>query len=230
MKLYVISDDRLKMLADAIRAKTGEDAALSPAEMVDAVNGIVVQTNTDLDGMIARTAEVVESDTATLVAAYAFFNNATVRTVVLPEVHTIEEYAFCDCVNLERISTGASRIGAYAFYGCDALNEILFGEGLTEIGVAAFDGCSALIAINLRNTAVSAIAPSAFASSGLRELWLPENRQCTLANVNSFAGSPLGVGGSGGVIYVPLKYRVRYEASPIWSKIFANGKNRIVTY
>lgn len=230
MKLYVISDERLEMLADAIRSKTGEAEALSPAEMVDAVNGIVVQTNTDLDGMIARTAEVVESDTAALVAAYAFFNNATVRTVVLPAVRTIEEYAFCDCVNLERISTGASRIGAYAFYGCDALNEILFGEGLAEIGVAAFDGCSALTAINLRNTSVSAIAPSAFAASGLRELWLPENRQCTLANVNSFADSPLGVGGSGGVIYVPLKYRVRYEASPIWSKIFANGKNRIVTY
>ena len=230
MKLYVISDERLNQLAEAIRSKTGETEALSPAEMVEAINGTVIHTNTELDGMITRTAEVVESNTAGLVAAYAFFNNATVRTVVLPAAKEIQEYAFCDCVNLERISCGASKIRAYAFYGCDALNEILFAEGLTEIDVAAFNGCSELNKIDLRNTSVSAIAPSAFAASGLKELWLPENKFCTLTNVSSFSGCPLGVGGSGGVIYVPLKYRVRYEANTTWAKILGNGTNRVVTY
>lgn len=230
MRLYVISDERLTMLADAIRSKTGDEAALSPAEMVEAISSIAVQTNTDLDGMIERAAEVVESDTAALVASYAFFNNATVRTVVLPAAQMIEEYAFCDCVNLERISCGASKIGAYAFCGCDALNEFLFSDNLTEIGVAAFDGCSSLTVVNLRNTSITTIAPSAFSASGVGELWLPENRFCSLTNVSSFAGTPLGQNGSGGIIYMPLRYRVRYEANSAWSKITGNGTNRVVTY
>lgn len=230
MEMYVISDARLRQIADAIRSKTGEAASLSPAEMVDAINSFIAHTNDDLDGIIERTSEVVESDTASFVAAYSFFNNATVRTVVLPAAKEIEEYAFCDCVNLERISCGASKIMGYAFYGCDALNEILFGEGLTEIGVAAFNGCSELTKIDLRGTSMSTIAPSAFAYSGLSDLWLPANRICTLTNVSSFSGCPLGIGGSGGTIYVPAKYRVRYEANATWARIFGNGSNRIMTY
>lgn len=230
MSKYAITDTTLNALADAIRSKTGIDAALSPAEMIEAVNGIIVQTNTDLDGLIMRTSEVVESNTATSVAAYAFFNNPSVRTVVIPAVTTVGEYAFCDCTNLERVSCGARKIGAYAFYGCDVLNEFLFSDSLTEIGVAAFDGCVSLTAVNLRNTSIATISPSAFAASGVRELWLPESRFCSLTNVSSFAGAPIGQNGSGGVIYMPLRYRVQYEANSAWSKITGNGTNRVVTY
>ena len=230
MGKYAIQDTTLQLIADAIRNKTGASGAMSPAEMADAINGISIYTNTDLDGMITRTAEVVESYTASSVAAYAFFNNATVRAVVLPAVKSIEEYAFYDCVSLERISSGASQIGAYSFCGCDELNEVLFSNELRTIGVAAFDGCSSLTSVNLRYTEISSIAPSAFSSSGLADLWLPETRICTLASVNSFDGSPLGVGGSGGVIHVPIRFRVQYEANTTWSKILGNGTNRVVTY
>lgn len=230
MGKYAIQDTTLQLIADAIRNKTGATGVMSPAEMADAINSISIYTNTDLDGMITRTAEVVESYTASSVAAYAFFNNVTVRTVVLPAANTIEEYAFCDCVNLERISSGAVQIGAYAFCGCDELNEVLFSNELRTIGVAAFDGCSSLTSVNLRNTSIYTIAPSAFAGSGLTELWLPEARICSLASVNSFSGSPIGVGGSGGVIYVPIRFRVQYEANTTWAKILGNGTNRVVTY
>ena len=230
MGTYAIQSETLQAIADAIRAKTDSSAQLSPAEMVSAINSIITYDSMNLDSMIMRTSEIIESRTATSVAAYAFYNNPAIHTVIIPAADAIGDYAFANSANLEYFSSGAATIGAYAFYGCDALSEVLFADNFREIGVAAFDGCESLESVNLQKTMVSTITPSAFADSGLRELRLPEARFCSLTNVSAFSGCPLGVGGSGGVIYMPMRYRVQYEANTIWSRIIGNGTNRIVTY
>ena len=229
MSVYAIRGTTLFDLADAIRSKTGDEMLLSPQQMIDAINRIIVASD-DIDGMIMRTSETIESNTASSVAAYAFFENQAVRTVVLPAVRSIGDYAFCDCANLERVATSAGSIGAYAFYGCEELMEFLFDNSLTEISIAAFDGCSALQTVNLRYTSIAKIMPSAFAASGVNELWLPEERFCVLNSANAFDDTPIGQDGSGGTIYVPLQYRVQYEANSVWSKILGNGTNRVVSY
>ena len=230
MAVYAIDDSSLVAIANAVRAKTNYFGSLTIAEMIEKINSIIKQTNDDLDGLIMRTSETIVSDTARFVAAYAFFSNPSICTVVLTAAELIGDFAFCDCVNLERISTGAKRVGAYAFSGCDELNEILFDDELVEIGVAALSGCKSLTTIDLRNTSVSTILPSVFEQSGVRELWLPENRFCGLADANAFAGTPLGQNGSGGIIHVPMRFRVEYESNRIWSRITGNGTNRIVSY
>lgn len=225
-----ILDETLNAIGDAVRAKANLSGDLSIQEMIAAINSIIVHTNEDIDGIIMRTSEIIESNTAQYVADYAFFGNPSIRTVVLPNATMVGNYAFCDCVNLERISTGATEIGAYAFYGCDELNEILFSQNLSSIGVAAFDGCSSLECVDLRGTSVLNILPSAFADSGLRELWLPGDRFCMLTNASAFTNSPLAQDGPGGIIHLPRKYRVEYEANTIWAKILGNGTNRVVAY
>lgn len=230
MGKYAIEEATLQSLADAIRSKTGTSLPLSPSEMVDAINGIIIHNNNDLDGLIMRTSEDIESNTATYVANYSFFNNLSVRYVVMPNVESVGEYAFYGCGNLENVSVGAIRIGAYAFYDCDQLLEIIFDDALTEIGVSAFDGCLSLTGVDLSGSSVPVIPASCFANTGITEFRLPEGRFCGLANVNAFSGSPIGVNGVGGTIYVPMQYRVRYESNSIWSQILGNGKNRVVTY
>lgn len=229
MAIYAISEATMTALADAIRVKTKDQKKMTPEEMVAAINGIVSHTE-DFDALIMRTSETVRSETATYVADYAMFSNQAVRNIELPAAQSVGEYAFCSCGNLESVLTNATSIGAHAFYGCDKLTSVTWGAGLTEIGVGAFDGCASLKVVNLRDATFAALSASAFANSGLTELWLPEGRFCNIPNDGVFAGAPVGAGGSGGVIYVPSKYRVRYEADNRWAPIFRGGQNRIVSY
>lgn len=230
MSVYVIMEETLNGIADAVRLKTGLSSNMTPAELEAAIRSIDIKSNDDLDGLIERSSERIESNTAKYIASYAFFMNPSVRVVVLPAAKLIGDYAFSDCVNLEHVSTGATKIGSYAFYGCDELLEVLFDPTLSEIGVAAFDGCASLQKIDLKNTSVNTIMPGAFASSGLNELWLPKNQYCSITNTGAFSGTPIGIGGSGGTIYVPMRFRVRYEANTIWASVFANENNRVVSY
>ncbi|MBQ7540669.1 MAG: leucine-rich repeat domain-containing protein [Clostridia bacterium] len=230
MALYAISDTSLNALADAVRSKTGVDTQMSLEEIIAAIHAVVVHTNGDLDGMIARTLEVVESDTVQSIAAYAFYNNPVVRTVVAAAAKSIGEYAFCDCINLERVSCSAASIGDYAFLGCNMLNEILFDRKILDIGAGAFAECSSLESVDLRDTYLPIIMPNTFADSGIRELKLPDRRFVSLPSTSAFAGSPLGVDGNGGVIYLPLEYRVSYEANTVWSAILGNNKNIVISY
>ena len=230
MIMYSITDTTLNSLADAVRSKTGDSALITPSEMISAINEIVVYNNDAIDGIIQRTLECLESDTAEYVADYALYGNPSIRMVVLPCISTIGEYAFGDCINLEHVSCGATKIGAYAFFGCTELIEFKFWENLVEIGYAAFNNCASLETVNLRDTSIGTILPNTFADSGLCDLWLPANRFCTLPSTSAFIGSPIGLNGSGGVIHVPLKYRVQYELNAVWSQVINNGTNRIVTY
>ena len=230
MGMYAITDTTLNALADAVRSKTGDTALLTTEEMIADINDIVVYNNDVVDGIIQRTLECLGTDTAEFVADYAFYGNPSLQIVVLPCIRSVGDYAFFDCSNLDHVSCGATKIGAYAFYGCDELIEFKFWENLNEIGYAAFGGCSALETVNLKETSISTILPNTFSDSGLRELWLPKNIFCSLPAVSAFVGCPIGQGGSGGVIYVPLKYRVQYESNAMWSRIINNGTNHIVTY
>ena len=229
MAIYAISEATLTALADEVRSKIESDAMLSPADMINAIHGIVAHTR-DVDGLLMRTSTSLESLTATLVADYALFSNQKIEDVSLPAVTKIGEYAFCSCGNLESVNSGAVEIGSYAFYGCDHLQDFTWADGIIDIGVGAFDGCASLTTVNLRNAAFAALSASAFANSGVTELWLPEGRFCSVPNDSTFAGSPIGLGGSGGVIYVPLRYRFQYESNSKWTGVFKGGQNRIVSY
>ena len=229
MAIYAISEATLTALADEIRSKVESSEPMTPQDMIDAVHSIVAHTR-DVDGLIMRTSTYLESMNATEVAEYSMFSNQALTEVKFPAVKAVGEYAFCSCGNLETVTTDATKIEAYAFYGCDRLKNFTWADGITEIGTGAFDGCAMLQEADLRNSELSSIGASAFANSGINVLKLPENRICTIPNVGVFAASPIGVDGAGGVIYVPLKYRVRYEANAIWSRIFSNGTNRVVTY
>ena len=84
------------------------------------------------------------------IALYAFDNNRTIESVVIPEgVVIIEACAFQRCTNLKKVVLPKSleRIEGYAFYDCENLQEINFENKLGLIGEGAFMRCSKLNAL-----------------------------------------------------------------------------------
>ena len=103
---YIIKEEDMQALADAIMKKTGqnsitgsgmaqaiEDMEGSPSDVFNTANNTLVDL--DLTG-------------ATSLQQYAFYNNAKIRSVKIPDVTVIPDYCFYNCTNLETIVVGRS--------------------------------------------------------------------------------------------------------------------------
>ena len=93
------------------------------------------------------------------------------------------------------------------FQNCSALeavdtNQIDSNNGLQGY---CFQNCSALKVLILRNA----------------------NNIAKLGNTNSFTGTPLASGGTGGTIYVPSALISSYQAATNWSTILGYANNSI---
>ena len=112
----------------------------------------------------------------TTIGAHAFYHNAMVESIALPDsLETVETYAFASCDNLHqiRIPAGVKQLGARAFFHSHALESVTLSEGLQEIGEGAFLGCHALREITLPHT-IKQIGASAFMyCESLEQITLP---------------------------------------------------------
>ena len=72
------------------------------------------------------------------------------------------------------IGTGATGIGASAFFGCGSLESVIIPEGVLRIGNGAFCGCSFLYAVTIPES-VTLIDDYAFSDSGVSEIVIPKN-------------------------------------------------------
>ncbi len=91
------------------------------------------------------------------------------------------------------VEEGVTSIGQYAFGNCTQLTEISIREGLTRINNMAFNYTTQLRNISLP-TSLQIIEGSAFASSGIRSLFIPANvisiGSCYSSNLNEIIVSP----------------------------------------
>ncbi|MBQ9758921.1 MAG: leucine-rich repeat protein [Opitutales bacterium] len=111
----------------------------------------------------------------TRIGANAFFGNANLQSVSLPEgVEEIAPLAFAHCGNLNRVSFPRSlkKIGARAFFACEKLPEIELPDSAQTLGEEAFAFCSALEKIsapptiaNLGENAFPLTSPALFPPS-----------------------------------------------------------------
>jgi hypothetical protein len=90
-----------------------------------------------------------------LVHQYAFYNDAELATVTIPEgVLGVDAYAFYHCASLTSVflPDGLVTIGEYAFADCENLKEISFAKETTMIGAFAFEDCDHLMSVHFRGT------------------------------------------------------------------------------
>ena len=105
-----------------------------------------------------KTVYVKLPDTVTTIDFRAFYQSATLATIVLPE--------------------GLTTIDTEAFAECTSLSNITLPESLTIIGQSAFQECTSLKSINLPKGCISGNSGyTAFYLSGLESIEIPEGTE-----------------------------------------------------
>lgn len=82
----------------------------------------------------------------------AFSNMSMIKSVNIPNVTTVKELAFLNCIGLNStILTSASltRIEKQAFKGCISFTDVVVSDIVEYIGEGAFNGCSNITSISL---------------------------------------------------------------------------------
>lgn len=117
-------------------------------EFNDGTVTITGYTGTDLEIVIPDT---IEERPVTVIGEKAF-QEYDMTSIIIPNTLTlIEERAFDDCKQLEKIDIpdSVTEISYYAFCGCENLKEVNLGSGLKRIGQSAFMSCDLLKSIHI---------------------------------------------------------------------------------
>ena len=121
---YLIQGDTLSEIADAIRGKTGSQAAIAVKNMASQIDSIQAGGggSGDLDSLIAGTITEILGSNAMSVRASAFNGLSSLVTAEFMVVRNIYDYAFYGCSSLEaliiRTSDAICNLASTtAFYG-----------------------------------------------------------------------------------------------------------------
>lgn len=139
--------NKLTAIGDAIREKTGGTAELTLDQMVTEISGITGGGEVDTtleDAFVAGTTSsstltTYTNDRVTAVRYGTFAEINSLKTVDLPNVTSIEDYAFYNCLGLNNLNApNTTTIGARAFSGAH-LSELNFPI-VTKLGNYCFFG------------------------------------------------------------------------------------------
>ena len=106
-----------------------------------------LQVNTDtkqVDSIIDGSVTDITTN-ATKIAAYVFYNQG-IKSITMPNVTTIGDYAFSGCsnLNMDALPKSLFTIGSYGFRSCSSLTIETLPRSLINIFAYAFSYCSAL--------------------------------------------------------------------------------------
>ena len=159
--------DKIKAIADAIRAKTGQTGTLTLDAMPTAISGIsgggpeaYVEETYNINRELIS-AKLVGQD---FVRMYAFANCERLKSVELPSgVNSIRDRAFSGCTRLKPFDLPASlsSIGQYAFTGCSAFTSVVIPAGVIQLHAYALSSNINLESVTFLGTPNS-IASSVF--------------------------------------------------------------------
>ena len=125
---------------------------------------------------VFRCAEYRIKDDVKMLAANAFHNCQTLKSIFMPDsVIEDEGSIFEGCKNLEeaRVSANLKNPDIAMFSGCSSLRYVELQEGLESIGENMFCGCHALRHIVLPST-IQCLCGDTFCASGIEDIALHE--------------------------------------------------------
>ena len=103
---YIIKEEDMQALADAIMKKTGQNS-ITGSGMAQAIEDMEGSPS-DVFNTTSNTLVDLDLTGTTSLQQYAFYNNAKIRSVKIPDVTVIPDYCFYNCTNLETIVVGRS--------------------------------------------------------------------------------------------------------------------------
>ena len=180
---------------------------------------------------VFRCAEYRIKDGVKMLAANAFHNCQTLKSIFMPDsVIEDEGSIFEGCKNLEeaRVSANLKNPDIAMFCGCSSLRYVELQEGLESIGENMFCGCNALRHIALPST-IQCLCGYTFCASGIEDIVLHEGlkeighdafnscynlKSLTIPSTVDFIGPWLVQGHRefNGVICKSSKFRIENEA------------------
>lgn len=240
--------DKLKAIADAIRAKTGKNGGLTLDQMPNEIGSIQSGGgNADtLRQLIEGTLTSLYDDQITHIRTRMFGYNNALKEVELPNAKTMGMAAFAsatalETVKLDSIETLVAGAQDQQFYSCTSLKNVSM-DSLKVVGAMSFDTCTSLKQVYLPSLTrvggngfirsgletahfpvLSSIGASAFASTKLANLVLGGDAVVTLDNVSAFTGTPFASGGTGGTVYCHADLIPEYQTATNWSALYAAG-------
>lgn len=208
--IYTYTEDDIKSVADAIRAKIDYNKKLIfPDEFVD---------------KIKNSAEVIKEQKRVSKELL----EGTITSVVNDNVKKVGYKALYNCTSLTTVSFSiCTYIDSYAFQGCMALTSVSLPK-VETLGDNAFKGCAALSSLTL--PCATTLHDSAFIDCySLKDLVLSNaSGVCTLESANVFTNcyhitgetnaTYNSTGAKDGYIYVPDALVNSYKAATNWSK------------
>lgn len=145
MSKAIITESNLTAIADAIRAKNGNNTTYTPAEMAAAITAIPTGSSGSgvENSIIERTISGTYSDsTMTTVGRCAFAYATQLEAVSFLQCTTVSSSAFVYCSNLTTATfPECTSVGGSAFYYCSKLTTISFPKCML-IEREAFEYCS----------------------------------------------------------------------------------------
>lgn len=165
MSRYLIQEQTLTAIANAVREKNGTTEPIKVSELPSEIANIQAGGgDSQWDGYWLKTATHFTLPNGTdRIQQYAFMNHENLESIAMPSSITfIGEYTFYNCKNLvltelPRDMTG--NIGASMFYGCEKLALTELPSGITgTIGSMAFRNCIGLKSLTFKSTPKSIAA------------------------------------------------------------------------
>ena len=128
---YIIKEEDMQALADAIMKKTGQNS-ITGSGMAQAIEDMEGSPS-DVFDTTSNTLVDLDLTGTTSLQQYAFYNNAKIRSVKIPDVTVIPDYCFYNCTNLETIVVGRSlaTINAHGICNNPKLKTIVTSEKLS---------------------------------------------------------------------------------------------------
>ena len=126
--------------------------------------------------------ESIDSRSVDMIDAYAFHNNAILKSVTIPKtVRTISNGAFKNCNSLSKVTIKSNASSVHrltieekAFYRCISLKDIVLSSNVTEIGNEAFSGCVSLSKLELPDS-LTKLGSMVIANTSISSMTIPKN-------------------------------------------------------
>ena len=151
-----------KAIADAIRGKTGGADPIVANDFPTAIEGISggEADHSMEDGLISGTITEYRNDRVESVADYAFYNNATLERITLPNVKTIAERAICSVEKLKILELGnVTSAASDTIMNCSELEYVVLRA--ETVGMDKYDfrniKCKLLVPRSLKDGFASAM-------------------------------------------------------------------------
>lgn len=146
----------------------------------------------ELIGYYGKEKHVKVPEEVTEICTYAFDNNSTMETIVLPaKLKYIGRSAFCECSGLKSIAipSEVSMIGEFGFGLCENLSQVIIEGPIKTLELGIFCSCKSLESVVLPRS-LRYIEDSAFSDCcSLKTIMLPPYLE--RIDGNPFAGSGL---------------------------------------